>query len=107
MFGVLDADAASYYPSTKMAMNMDPMSLLNKCLIDNLVFKDGTCVNKSFNQVYEWYDSKNKPHPEDMSGPIINSYKNGNIFSLCYNWFNIKSVSEIFETLDNMLCQTN
>jgi hypothetical protein len=103
MYGVLDADAASYYPSTKMAMNMDPMSLLYKCLVDNTVFRNGQCTNHSFNQVYYWNDSKNKQHPEDMTGPIINSYKNGNIFSLVYNWFNLKSVSDYFETLDSIL----
>ena len=105
MFGVLDADAASYYPSTKMAMNMDPMSLLYKCKIDNNVFVD-RCVNHSFNQEYTWYDSKNRPHAEDMSGPIINSYKNGNEMSLLYNWLNVPSVSEIFEYLDAKLSTT-
>ena len=105
MFGVLDADAASYYPSTKMAMNMDPMSLLYKCKIDNKVFVD-RCVNHSFNQEYTWYDSKNKPHAEDMTGPIINSYKNGNEMSLLYNWLNVPSVSEIFEYLDAKLSTT-
>ena len=102
MFGVLDADAASYYPSTKMGMNMDPMSLLYKCKIDNQVFVQ-QCVNHSFNQVYIWHDSKNKPHDEDLTGPIINSYKNGNEMSLLYNWFNIPSVSEVFEQLDAMI----
>lgn len=105
MFGVLDADAASYYPSTKMGMNMDPMSLLYKCKIDNKVFVD-RCVNHSFNQEYTWYDSKNKPHAEDMTGPIINSYKNGNEMSLLYNWLNVPSVSEIFEYLDAKLSTT-
>lgn len=105
MFGVLDADAASYYPSTKMAMNMDPMSLLYKCKIDNNVFVD-RCVNHSFNQEYTWYDSKNRPHAEDMTGPIINSYKNGNEMSLLYNWLNVPSVSEIFEYLDAKLSTT-
>ena len=103
MFGVLDADAASYYPSTKMAMNMDPMSLLFKCKINNRVFTNNQCVNHSFNQEYVWHDSKNKPHDEDMTGPIINSYKNGNEMSVLSNWFNVPSVSDIFEELDAML----
>ena len=54
MYGVLDADAASYYPSTKMGQNQDPMALLYKCIIDNRVFVD-KCVNRSFNQEYYWY----------------------------------------------------
>lgn len=102
MFGVLDADAAAYYPSTKMGMNMDPMSLLYKCKVDNQVFVQ-QCVNKSFNQEYIWKDSKQRPHPKDMTGPIINSYKNGNICSLMYNWFNLPTITEYFDFLDSML----
>lgn len=102
MYGVLDADATAYYPSTKMGMNMDPMSLIYKCKIDNQVFVS-QCVNHSFNQEYLWYDSKNKPHQEDMTGPIINSYKNGNELSVMSNWFNLPTISSYFEYLDAQL----
>ena len=104
IFGSLDADAASYYPSTKMGMNMDPMSLLYKCIINNDVFHNGTSTNLSMNQEYLWYDSKNKPHNEDMSGPLINAYKNKNICSLMTNWFGLPTVSEYFKYLD--MCDT-
>jgi hypothetical protein len=100
MYGVLDADAASYYPSTKMGMNMDPMSLLYKCIVNNDVFQNGMCRNISFNQTYIWHDSKNKPHAEDMTGPIMNTYKNKNECSLMSNWFNEPTISEVFEYLD-------
>ena len=103
MYGVLDADAAAYYPSSKMGMNLDPMSLLYKCKINNDVFIQRQCTNHSFNQEYFWYDSKNKPHAEDMTGPIFNSYKNGNECSLLYNWFNLPSIGEYFKYLDSML----
>ena len=102
IYGVLDADAASYYPSTKMGMNMDPMTLLYKCIIDNTVFQTGECTNRSFNQNYIWYDSASppKPHPEDMTGPIINSYKNGNIMSVMFNFLNVPSITDYFKYLD-------
>ena len=100
IYGSLDADAESYYPSTKMGMNMDPMSLLYKCIINNEVFKNGTSTNRSLCQEYEWYDAKNRAHAEDLTGPLINAYKNRNIFSLMYNWFNLPSVSEYFKYLD-------
>jgi len=103
MYGVLDADAASYYPSSKMGMNMDPMTLLYKCIIDNRVFVEKKCINHSFNQEYIWHDSKNKPHQEDLSGPIINAYKNKNEMSLMYNFFNAPSISDYFEYLDTNL----
>ena len=104
IYGALDADAESYYPSTKMGMNMDPMSLLYKLLINNENFQDGTCVNRSLCQEYFWYDSKNKPHKEDLSGPIVNAYKNRNVGSLMYNWFNMPSMTELFQYLD--MCDT-
>ena len=103
MFGVLDADAAAYYPSNKMGMNMDPMSLLYKCKIDNQLFVQHVCNNRSFNQDYIWHDSKHNPHPKDLTGPIINSYKNKNTASLLYNWFNVPSVTDYIEFLDAML----
>lgn len=106
IYGALDADAAAYYPSTKMGLNLDPMSLLYKCMINNAVFSTG-CVNHSFNQDYVWYDSGNKPHSEDLSGPILNSYKNGNIMSLMYNFFNAPSISEIHEYLDARLASVS
>lgn len=102
MYGVLDADAAAYYPSSKMGLNLDPMSLLYKAKINNDIFVS-QCVNRSFNQEYYWYDSKNKPHQEDMTGPIMNSYKNGNEMSLLYNWFNLPSVSEYFQYIDSLI----
>ena len=102
MYGVLDADAAAYYPSSKMGLNLDPMSLLYKAKINNDIFVN-QCVNRSFNQEYYWYDSKNKPHQEDMTGPIMNSYKNGNEMSLLYNWFNLPSVSEYFQYIDSLI----
>lgn len=102
IYGSLDADAASYYPSTKMGMNMDPMTLLFKLRIDNNVFINKQSMNRSLNQSYCWYDSKNRPHPEDLSGPLINSYKNKNYASLMHNWFGLPTVTEYFEYLDMM-----
>lgn len=102
IYGVLDADASSYYPSNKMGCNMDPMTLLYKCRINNKHFMSGDCVNRSFNQEYIWYDSKTppRPHDEDMSAPIINSYKYHNTCSVLYNWFNACSISEYFKYID-------
>ena len=85
-----------------MGLNLDPMSLMYKALIDNKSFTSGVCVNLSMNQEYIWY-SDGDPHEEDMSGPIINSYKNKNEMSLMHNWFNLPTVTEYFQFLDSML----
>lgn len=103
IYGALDADAKSYYPSTKMGMNMDPMSLRFKTLINNDVFRTNQCINRSFNQQYQWKDSKQRVHEKDITGPIVNTYKNDNIMSLMHNWFNMPSVTDYFNALDDAL----
>ena len=102
IYGSLDADAESYYPSTKMALNLDPMSLLFKCHINNQNFHNGTSHNRSMNQEYIWYDSDKNPHDVDMSGPLFNSFKNGNMLSVMSNWFNCPTVTEVFKFLDGV-----
>lgn len=102
IYGPLDADAESYYPNSKMATNQDQMTLLYKMRINNDEFRTGRCTNRSMNQEYIWYDSKNKPHEEDMSGPLMNSYKNGNILSVMRNWFNAPAITEVFMFLDSI-----
>ena len=103
IYGPLDADAKSYYPSTKMGMNQDPMSVIYKCVVDNEVFRNNQCINLSFNQEYKWKDSKQRWHEKDITGPILNAYKNNNIGSLLHNWFNVPTVTEIFDAIDTEL----
>lgn len=100
IFGALDADAASYYPSSKMGCNLDPMSLDYKCKIRNEVFLEGKCVNKSLNQSYSYTDSRGRHHDEDLTGPILNAYKNKNEASMLQNWMNMPSISEYFDYID-------
>lgn len=102
IYGAFDADAASYYPSTKMGCNMDAMSMHFKCTVNNDVFRSNECLNRSMNQQYIWKDSNNKNHEEDMTGPIFNAFKNGNILSMMYNWFSVPSIGEVFEYLDSL-----
>ena len=109
IYGALDADATAYYPSSKMLCNMDPMSLIYKCRINNDVFRSGRCINRSFNQEYIWYDNKTppRPHEVDMAGPINNSFKNKNYGSLLYNWHNAASKTDYFKYIDENLSITD
>lgn len=103
MYAALDADAKAYYPSTKMGENQDPMSLEYKCIIDNAVFTnpDTRVLNRSFNQKYTWTSEEKKEiHKKDMSGPIFNAYKNGNIASVVYEWFHLPSITDYCEFID-------
>ena len=103
MYGPLDADAKAYYPSTKMGLNMDGMTLEYKLRINNDVFRNHISINRSLNQTYIWYDSKNRPHEEDLSGPLINTFKNQNYMSLMHDWFHLPSVTEYFQYIEGSL----
>lgn len=107
IYAALDADAKAYYPSTKIGFNLDGMSLIGKCVVDNIIFRDEnrTCINKSMNQTYLWWDNQQPPqsHQEDMGGFMINTYKNGNEASFVYNWLNIPSITSYFEYIDSMI----
>jgi len=100
IYGALDADAKAYYPSTKMGENQDPMSLEYKCITNNELWLSGQLKNRSFNQEYWWVDTNGDSHKKDLSGQIINSYKNGNVASTMYNWFHAPSISDVFAYLD-------
>jgi hypothetical protein len=103
IYGALDADAKSYYPSNKMGLNLDPMTLLYKCIINNDLFRASKCINRSFNQEYIWYDSKKRPHEKDLTGPIVNAYKNDNIDYIMHNWMNAPDITSCFQELDTQL----
>ena len=47
--------------------------------------------------------AKNNPHQEDMTAPLINSYKNGNVMSMMYNWFECVSVTDAIQYIDAMI----
>ena len=97
IFGASDADAASYYPSSKMGTNQDPMTLLYKMKINNEIFIQGQCNNRSLNQSYVWIDSDGDPHAEDIGGYLVNSWKNKNYMSVGYNFFNLPSITDCFK----------
>lgn len=103
IYGALDADAKSYYPSTKMGLNLDPMALEYKCIVLNDVFINGGCNNRSLNQNYIWYDSDHNPHPVDVGAYLFNSYKNHNEASVLNNYFNLPSITEYMSMIDHAL----
>ena len=100
IYGALDADAKSYYPSTKMGLNLDVMALLFKCIINNAIigrYNRGisrAIIEHSDTHTYEWTDSKGGKHPIDLGAYMFNSYKNGNISYILYSYFNVMSITE-------------
>lgn len=99
IYGSADLDATAMYPSTKMAYNKDKNSLLYKCRINNDVFRNKLCFNRSYNQSYVWHDSKKREHEYDQSGPMFNSFKNHNYISMSSNYFNLPLITDLVQSV--------
>lgn len=103
IYGSADLDATAMYPSQKMAYNLDKMTLIYKCKIDNNVFRNKICYNRSYNQSYIWYDSKKKPHETDIAAPMFNSFKNHNICSMLHNYFGAPLITDLIKMVHNKM----
>jgi hypothetical protein len=68
--------------------------------INNEIFIQGQCNNRSLNQSYIWIDSDGDPHAEDIGGYLINSWKNKNYMSVGFNFFNLPSITDCFKYID-------
>ena len=95
----IDEDMKAFYPSIKIASNMDPGTLISKARIDNNDFKSGEFSNKSFNQEYDEKDKHGNLRSLDITGDIINTFTSGNILTFGYNYLNLPSVEEVYYSL--------
>lgn len=91
----MDYDMAAFYPSIKIASNMDPGTLLYKAELNNQDFISGEKVNRSLNQTYQERDKHGKLRNQDITGEAVNTYVSGNILTFGYNYLNFPDVSEM------------
>ena len=76
------------------------MTLEYKMKINNEVFMNGMCNNRSLSQQYVWIDSDGDPHAEDIGGYLVNSWKNKNYMSVGFNFFGLPSITDCFKYID-------
>lgn len=91
----MDYDMGAFYPSTKIASNMDAITLLYKASFINGEFESGQYSNKSLNQQYEERDKNGNLRPIDITGEAMNTYVSGNILTFCYNYLGLPDVAEM------------
>ena len=103
IYGSADLDATAMYPSQKMAYNLDRMTLIYKCKIDNDLFRNKKCCNRSYNQNYIWTDSNKHEHEVDISAPMLNTFKNHNLCSLLHNYFGAPLITDLIQEVHNVL----
>lgn len=91
----MDYDMGAFYPSIKIASNMDPITLLYKASFVNEEFMSGEFINRSLNQQYIEKDKKGKTRKLDFTGEAVNTYVSGNILTFGVNYLNQPSITEV------------
>lgn len=92
---VIDQDMGAFYPSNKIASNMDPITLLYKATFDNEDFLSGEYYNRSLNQQYIETDKNGKTRKLDFTGEAVNTYVSGNILTFGYNYLGLPNVTDM------------
>ena len=91
----MDYDMGSFYPSIKIASNMDPGTLLYKAEFDNSEFISGEYQNRSLSQTYQEKDKHGKMRNLDITGEAVNTYVGGNRLTFAYNYLGLPSITEL------------
>lgn len=92
---MIDFDMGSFYPSIKIASNMDPSTLLFKAALDNREFSSGEMPNRSLNTKYQETNKFGDVVNLDITGEMVNTYVSGNILGFGYEYLGLPSITEL------------
>jgi len=99
----IDFDFSSFYPSIKIACNLDPGTLLYKAKFNNEDFISGEFSNKSLNQTYTEINKYGQEVPVDITGEAVNCFCSKNPLTFGYNYLNLPEIDELVEIIENKL----
>lgn len=102
----MDYDMGAFYPSIKIASNMDPGTLLYKASFINEEFISGEFTNRSLNTKYTERDKNNNIRKLDITGEAVNTYISGNVLTFGYNYLNLPSITSLVTATLRELRQT-
>lgn len=91
---VIDMDMSSFYPSSIIAMNIDPSCLIFKCIVDSNQFFTEDLGYQRFVELSE---------NEDIGKDIFDNIQTGNILTFGHNWFNLPSIEDILEKCEEVI----
>lgn len=91
----MDYDMGAFYPSIKIASNMDPGTLLYKAAFINDEFISGEFTNRSLNTKYTERDKNGNMRRLDITGEAVNTYISGNVLTFGYNYLNLPSITSL------------
>ena len=95
-----DFDMGAFYPSIKIACNMDPGTLLFKAAFVNEEFISGEMSNRSLNTTYFEKDKNGNIRKLDITGEAVNTYVSGNILTTGYNYMGLPSISSLMAEVE-------
>lgn len=96
----IDFDMGAFYPSSIIAMNIDPSTLKFKAILDPSQYK---CRggNIPFNGItdIQLVETNSDSFSDDVSKEAFDNFQTGNIISTGVKWMNFPSISEIYNEL--------
>lgn len=91
----MDYDMGAFYPSIKIACNMDPITLKFKASFVNEDFINGEFINRSLNTQYVEKDKNGNVRKLDFTGEAVNTYASNNILTFGYNYLGLPSITSV------------
>jgi hypothetical protein len=98
-----DYDYESFYPTLKIISNMDPSTLIFKASFNNQEFISGEMSNRSLNTIYFERDKDGNTRSVDNTGEAVNTYMNKNVLTFGYNYLDLPSIKDLFDTVKREL----
>lgn len=92
---VIDMDMSSFYPSSIIAMNIDPSTLMFKVIVEKSQFDNGEV---KYNGIIK-YDETDV----DISKDVFDNLQSGNILSFGHKWFNMPSIEDALAECERRL----
>ena len=93
----MDYDMGAFYPSIKIASNMDPGTLLFKAAFINDEFISGEFPNRSLNTTYREKDKNGQMRELDITGEAVNTFVSGNILTFGYNYLGLPDLPTLVD----------
>lgn len=93
----IDEDMGAFYPSCKIASNMDGITLLYKASFNNDDFLSGEFCNRSLNQTYIEKDKNGRTRKLDFTGEAVNTFVSGNILTFGNNYLGYPSITQLLD----------
>lgn len=96
----IDLDMSAFYPSTIMAMNIDPSCLIFKAIVPSNQFdvRGGNLKYNGITDVQICKDNKDT-FKEDIGKEIMDNFQTKNYLSFAHKWLNFPSVNQVYERL--------